>query len=96
MAITRRTLIERIDRFIRSIETRAVDPDQWEGHCVKQALADLRNGDVERAEAQISLARTPPLLRASRAPPGVPPDRRNPTTAELRAEFERIKSQSPH
>lgn len=94
MAITRRTLIERIDRFIRSIENRKIKPDQWEGHCLKQALADVHDGHVERAEAQMTLARTPPDLRESRVPQGVPPDRRNPTTAELRAEFERIKSQA--
>jgi hypothetical protein len=94
MAITRRTLIERIDRFIRSIENRKIEPDQWESHCLKQALADVHDGHVERAEAQMTLARTPPDLRESRVPQGVPPDRRNPTTAELRAEFERIKSQA--
>jgi hypothetical protein len=94
VAVTRRTLIERIDRFIRSIENRKVEPDEWEGHCIKQALADVRDGHVERAEAQMTLARTSPDLRVSRAPQGVPPDRRNPTTAELRAEFERIKSQA--
>jgi hypothetical protein len=94
MAITRRTLIERIDRFIRSIENRKIEPDQWESQCLKQALADVHDGHVERAEAQMTLARTPPDLRESRVPQGVPPDRRNPTTAELRAEFERIKSQA--
>jgi hypothetical protein len=94
MPITRRTLIERIDRFIRSIENRKVEPDQWEGRCLKQALADVHDGRVEQAEAQMTLAKTPSDLRVSRAPPGVPPDRRKPTTAELRAEFERIKSQA--
>jgi hypothetical protein len=94
MAITRRTLIERIDRFIRSIENRTREPDQWEGHCVKQALLDLNAGDVERAEARIILARTPPQLRTSRIPPAVPPDSRSPTTGELRAEFERLKHDS--
>jgi hypothetical protein len=65
MAITQRTLMERIDRFIRSIENRTGEPDQWEGLCVKQALVDLNAGDVERAQARIILARTPPQLRTS-------------------------------
>ena len=96
MAITQRTLMERIDRFIRSIENRTGEPDQWEGHCLKQALIYLNAGDVERAQARIILARTPPQLRTSRIPPTVPPDSLNPTTAELRTEFERIKSQVLH
>jgi hypothetical protein len=96
MGITRRTLIERIDRFIRSIENRTGEPDQWQGHCVKQALVELNAGDVERAEARIVLARTPPQLRRSQIPPAVLLGSRNPTTSELRAEFERIKSQVLH
>ena len=95
MAITRRTLMERIDRFIRAIESRKREPDDWEGQCAKQALADIQDGHVEQAEAQMIPARTPPDLRASRYPPGVPPNRPSPTTAELRARFDRTKSQSP-
>ena len=96
MAITRRTLIERIDRFIRSIEYRKVEPDHWAGHGTKQALADIGDGHLERAAAKLILARTPTDLRVSRDRPDVPPDSRNPTTAELRAELERIKSQAPN
>ena len=38
MAISRLTLMERIRRFLRSIETRGIEPSRWEGYCTKQAL----------------------------------------------------------
>lgn len=93
MPVSRRTLIERIDRFIRFIENRKGEPDHWEGHCTLQALADVDDGHVERAEAKLTLAKTPPDLRVAQEPADVPPDRRRPTAAELRGELERIKSQ---
>ncbi|MBC8038712.1 MAG: hypothetical protein H7X89_16015 [Rhizobiales bacterium] len=89
-------MIERIDRFISSIEKRKVEPDHWEGHCTKLAIADIGNGRVERAEAKIILARTPTELRVTCEPLDVLPNSRNPTIAELRAELERIKSQAPN
>jgi hypothetical protein len=92
MAISRRTLIERIDRFIRSIESHKGEPDQWEGHCTLQALAEVNAGDVERAEAKLILARTPPALREPQDKASVPADGRLPTAAELRLELERIRS----
>jgi hypothetical protein len=93
MAISRRTLIERVDRFIRSIENRKGEPDHWEGHCTLQVLADVDEGHVERAEAKLILAKTPPDLRVAQDSMDVPPDRRGPTAAQLRVELERIKSQ---
>src|ERR1044072_3209121 len=47
VTISRRTMIERISRFLRSIETRSVEPGRWEGHCTRQALQALDNGDIE-------------------------------------------------
>lgn len=93
MAISPRTLIERIDRFLRAIENGSGQPDHWEGHRTLQALAAVHQGEVERAEANLTLARTPPGLREAPHAPDVPPERRPPTTAELRLELERIKSQ---
>jgi hypothetical protein len=92
MAISRRTLIERIDRFIRSIENHKGEPDHWEGHCTLQALAEVNAGDVERAEAKLILARTPPALREPQDKARMPADGRLPTAAELRLELERIRS----
>ena len=94
MAISRRTLIERVDRFIRSIENCKGEPDHWESHCTMQVLADVNEGHVERAEAKLILAKTPPALREPRDKVGVPTDGRAPTAAELRLELERIKSQA--
>jgi hypothetical protein len=94
MAISRRTLIERIDRFIRAIENHKGEPDHWEGHCTLQALTEVKVGDVDRAEAKLILAKTPPALREPRDKVGVPTDGRAPTAAELRLELERIKSQA--
>ena len=93
MAISRRTLIERVDRFIRSIENCKGEPDHWESHCTMQVLADVNEGHVERAEAKLILAKTPPGLRMAPDSMDVPPDSRVPTVAELRDELERIKSQ---
>ena len=93
MAISRRTLIERVDRFIRSIENCKGESDPWESHCTMQVLADVNEGHVERAEAKLILAKTPPGLRMAPDSMDVPPDGRVPTVAELRVELERIKSQ---
>jgi len=93
VALSRRTLIERIDRFIRLIETHRGEADPWEGHCTLQALTSVDEGHVERAEAKLALAKTPPGLRMPQDLTDVPADRRSPTIAELRVELERIRSQ---
>ena len=90
MTISRRTLIERISRFLRSIETRSIEPGRWEGHCTKQALRALNDGDIEGAEGHMNLAKMPPELRTSNILAGFSPESRSPTHAELRAELERI------
>ena len=90
MTISRRTLIERISRFLRSIETRSIEPSRWEGHCTKQALEALNDGDIEGAEGHMSLAKLPTELRTSGMLVGFSPESRSPTLAELRAELERI------
>ena len=88
MAISRRTLIERISRFLRSIEKRSAEPGHWEGHCTKQAMQALSGGDIEGAEGHMNLAKMPPELRTSSV--GFSSESRGPTLAELRAELERI------
>ena len=93
MPVSRRTLIERVDRFVRAIENGRREPDRWEGLCALQALADIGAGRVDRAEANMNLAKMPPVLRVSRDPPDVPADCHEPTAAELRAEVERLKAQ---
>ena len=94
MPVSLRTLIERADRFVRSIENGRREPDRWEGLCTRQALADIAAGRTEQAEARLALAKTPPVVRVSPDPPHVPVDCREPTTTELRHELERIKAQA--
>src|SRR6186997_2098514 len=85
------TLIERADRFVRSLEDARREPDRWEGLCTLQALADIAAGRSDRAEARLALAKTPPIVRISPDPPHVPADRRPPTAAELRQELDRLR-----
>jgi hypothetical protein len=93
MSVSLPTLIERADRFVRSIENARREPDRWEGLCTLQALADIAAGRTRQAEARLALAKTPPVVRISPDPPHVPADRRKPTAAELRIEIERLKTQ---
>jgi hypothetical protein len=93
MPASLRTLIERADRFIRSIEDARREPDRWEGLCTLEALADIAAGRTEQAEARLALANTPPIVRVSPDPPHVQADRSKPTAAELRIEIERLKTQ---
>ena len=95
MPISRRTLIERIDRFLRSIENRNIEPGRWEAYCAKQALEAVENDDMERGEAHIDFAKMPAELRTSSTLPGFSPKNPSPTLAELRAELERIKASDP-
>jgi hypothetical protein len=94
MAISRLTLIERIWRYLRSIEGRHVEPGRWEAHCVKLALAALDDGNMKEAQAHMHLALTPPELRTAVTLVGFSPENRGSTVAELRAELERITSES--
>jgi hypothetical protein len=91
MAISRRTLIERIDRFLRSIERRGIEPGRWEAYCAKLTLEAINDGDMDRGETHIDLAKMPPELRTSDTLPGFSPQNPSPTLAELRAELERLK-----
>jgi hypothetical protein len=90
MPISRRTLVERINRLLRSIESRSGEPNRWEGHCIRQALEALHDGDIERAQDRVDLAKMRPELRTSGMLVGFSPDSHNPTLSELRAELERI------
>jgi len=92
MPISHRTLIERADRFVRSIENARREPDRWEGLCALHALADIAAGRTVQAEARLALAKTPPIVRVSPDPPHVPVDCRQPTTTELRQELDRIRA----
>ena len=88
-----RTLLERADHFVRSIENARREPDRWDGLCTLQALADIAAGRSEQAEARLALAKTPPIVRVSPDPPHVPADCREPTAAELRQELDRLRAQ---
>ena len=92
MPASLRTLIERADRFVRSMEDARREPDRWEGLCTLQALADMAAGRTDQAEARLALAKTPPIVRISPDPPHVPVDCREPTAAELREKLDRIKA----
>ena len=88
MPVSRRTLIERIDRIIAALEKGQREPDSWEGRCLRQALTDIAQGDVVHAEAMVGLARTAPELRPGGEPPGVPMDDVLPRLAELRQQLQ--------
>lgn len=92
MPASLRTLIERADRFVRSMEAARREPDRWEGLCTLQALADMAAGRTDQAEARLALAKTPPIVRISPDPPHVPVGCREPTAAELREKLDRIKA----
>jgi hypothetical protein len=92
MAISRLTLIERLNRYLRSIEQRDIEPGRWEAHCIKQALAALNHGNIVEAEGHMNLAKMPPDLRTSHTLVGFSPQDRSPTLAELQAELARIRS----
>lgn len=88
MPVSRRTLIERIDRIIAALEKGQREPDSWEGRCLRQALTDIAQGDVVHAEAMVGLARTSPELRPGGEPPGVPMGDVLPRLAELRQQLQ--------
>ncbi|MBX9792659.1 MAG: hypothetical protein K2Y02_00010 [Burkholderiaceae bacterium] len=92
MPASLRTLIERADRFVRSMEDARREPDRWEGLCTLQALADMAAGRTDQAEARLALAKTPPIVRISPDPPHVRVDCPEPTAADLRQELDRIKA----
>lgn len=94
MTVSRRTLIERIDRIIAALEKGRREPDSWEGPCLRQALADIAQGDVVHAETMVGLARTAPELRPGSEPPGVPMDDVLPRLAELRQQLQ-VMRQAP-
>jgi hypothetical protein len=83
----------RIENFIAVFERSGGQPDRWEGERLSRALAFLNAGDVDNCERELSSAETPGPLRP-------PPQHvansaaRSPllTTAEHRANFERIKA----
>ena len=92
MPASLRTLIERADRFVRSMDDARREPDRWEGLCTLQALADMAAGRTDQAEARLALAKTPPIVRISPDPPHVRVDCPEPTAADLRQELDRIKA----
>jgi hypothetical protein len=92
MAISKRTLIERIDRFIGAMEKARRVPDGWEGPCLRQALADLAREDVLHAEAMMILAKMTPEHRTSDHPPNVAMGVPLPTLGELRTQLQSVKA----
>ena len=88
MPVSRRTLIERIDRIIAALEKGQREPDSWEGRCLRRALADIASGDVGHAETMVGLARTAPEARPVGEPPGTGPEDAMPRLAELRQQLQ--------
>ena len=91
MAVSRRTLLERIDRFIGSMERVNREPDEWQGQCVAQALADIIQGDLSHAEEMMIQAKTPPELRLAGPLPGSSAGAVAPRAMELRAHLQTLK-----
>ena len=96
MAVSRRTLIERIDRFIGSMEKVHREPDEWQCQSVLQALADIARGDMPHAEEMMIQARTAPEQRmAAGQPSGVSTSLSHPKVMELRAQLHSVKDVHP-
>jgi hypothetical protein len=91
MAVSRRTLIERIDRFIRTMEKARREPDLWEGRCVLAALAGIARDDLAHAEHMMNLAKTMPEQRTSDHPEEPATHHPHPRLAELRAQLENLR-----
>jgi hypothetical protein len=82
----------RIENFIAHFERRGAQPDRWEGERLSRALAFLNAGDFDNCERELSLAETPVEGRPPQHVGTVPASYPLLTTAEHRANFERIKS----
>ena len=91
MPVSRRTLIERIDRFIAALEKGQREPDTWESRCLRQALADIAQGDVGHAETMVGFARTPPEMRPAGEPPGLADQGSLPRLTDLRAQLQDMR-----
>jgi hypothetical protein len=91
MAVSRRTLIERIDRFLRTMEKARREPDQWEGQCMLAALADIARDDMAHAEQMMNLAKTMPEQRTSERPEEAASRYQHPRLAELRTQLENLR-----
>ena len=62
---TKRTLEDRIERFISRFESERRDPDWWEGDKLILALSFLKRGDFSRGE----VSSTRPNCRRRADPP---------------------------
>lgn len=91
MAVSRRTLIVRVDRFLGVMERTRREPDEWEGQCLAQALADMAQGDLDHTEQMMNLAKTAHDQRTDARPPGVATSHPHPTVAELRAKLQGLQ-----
>lgn len=92
MPVSRRTLIVRVDRFLAVMERTRREPDEWEGQCLAQALADMAQGDLERAEQMMNLARTVHDQRPGAHPPEIAAPHPHPAVAELRARLQSLQA----
>lgn len=92
MPVSRRTLIVRVDRFLAVMERTRREPDEWEGQCLAQALADMAQGDLERAEQMMNLAKTAHDQRSAAHPPGIAEVHPHPTMAELRTRMQGLQA----
>jgi len=91
MAISERTLVERVNRFLKSLEARGVEPGRWESYCVTRALQALADRDIVAGEAFIDFAKMPPELRSSDTLPDFSPSHPPTLLSELAGELMRIK-----
>jgi hypothetical protein len=87
------TLTERIEAFISTFERAGTQPDLWQNLWLTRALTSLQGGNYRDGDRELRRAETAPEMRS-------PHDVQNSTryslltTAQHRANFERIKIQS--
>ena len=81
-----------IENFIAQFELSGSQPDRWEGERLMRALGFLSVGDFDNCERELRLAETPVESRPPQNPGSIPSRYPPLSTAEHRANLERIKA----
>jgi hypothetical protein len=89
----RRKVVDRIETSIADFEMTKRQPDRWQCDWLVHALACLKGGDLEGVVVALERVKLAPELRSPRELANIPGGYPLLTTAEHRANFERIKSE---
>lgn len=90
LATARRNVLQRITRFIESLEQAPREPDPWECEHVQRALAALEELDFPRGEQAMMWAEWGPGRRMPDAMKKLQPIYGPASTKELRAHLDRV------